>query len=33
MDVGLAWSMAKTLSTPVQEFRNFLQLSYARPFA
>lgn len=32
MDVGLAWSMAKTLSTPVQEFRNFLQLSFARPF-
>jgi DNA-binding transcriptional LysR family regulator len=32
MDVGLAWSMTKALSTPVQEFRNFLQLSYARHF-
>lgn len=33
MDVGLAWPKTQSLPTPVQEFRNFLQLSYARPFA
>jgi DNA-binding transcriptional LysR family regulator len=30
MDVGLAWPLARELSAAAQEFRNFLQMSFAR---